>query len=30
VLRLRTRIAEVTGDRVPDPSFRPRARRGRV
>jgi RNA polymerase sigma factor for flagellar operon FliA len=30
VLRLRTRIAEVTGDRVPDPSSRPRARRGRA
>lgn len=29
VLRLRTRIAEVTGVRVPDPSSRPRARRGR-
>jgi RNA polymerase sigma factor for flagellar operon FliA len=29
VLRLRTRIAEVTGDRVPDASARPRARRGR-
>lgn len=29
VLRLRTRIAEVTGDRVPDASSRPRARRGR-
>lgn len=30
VLRLRTRIAEVTGDRVPDASSRPRARRGRA
>ncbi len=29
VLRLRTRIAEVTGVRVPDPSSRPRARRSR-
>jgi len=29
VLRLRTRIAEVTGDRVPGASSRPRARRGR-
>ncbi len=30
VLRLRTRIAEVTGDRVPDASARPRARRGKA